>query len=322
MTRDRKIKKLKIKHYQQALLCALLFLICFSFFSSPVKALAIQFDYSLDGGFFDDQDRRNRLQQAANFYTSFTDSLSSINSSSADPSNADQWSVQFNNPSDLASQVQRHNLSVSADTLTVYVGGSAMGSSVLGFGTTGTLFNVSGSSDFTDSVFTRGQDNATGVSATDYGTWGGAISFNSDVNWFWGEASAGLDNSSNDFLTTAAHELGHLLGYGSADSWFSQIDSGLFSGDASIASYGGLVPIGPGHWAEGVMSTYNGIDQETMMDPTTPSGIRQLPTDLDYAGLKDIGWEVQKVPLPAAAWLMISGLGALFGMAATKKYSI
>ncbi len=276
--------------------------------NTPIHAIQIQFDYTYDDGFFDDQQRRDRLQQAAGFYSAFTDNLTAINTSGGD-----QWSVQFNNPSNLGAQIQEHNMMVSADTLTVFVGGSAMGSGVLGFGTTGTLFNVSGSMGFVDSVFSRGQNNAIGAAATDYGTWGGAISFNSDVNWHWGETVAGLDNSNNDFLTTAAHELGHLLGYGSADSWFNQMDNGLFSGEASVAAYGELVPVGPAHWAEGVMSTYNGIDQETMMDPSTPGGIRQLPTALDYAGFEDIGWQVSAVPLPGAFWLMFSGMGALFG---------
>ncbi len=281
------------------------------------QAISIQFDYTYDGGFFDDQQRRDRLQQAADFYTGFSDTLSAIN-----PAAGDQWSVQFNNPSNLGTQIQEHNMSVSADILTVFVGGSAMGSGTLGFGTTGILFNVSGSTDFVDSAYTRGQHNATGFGATDYGTWGGAMSFNSDVNWFWGETTDGLNNSNNDFLTTAAHELGHLLGYGSADSWFSQMDGGLFSGESSIAAYGGPVPVGTAHWAEGVMSTYNGIDQETMMDPTTPGGIRQLPTVLDYAGLEDIGWQVSEVPVPASVWLFVSGLTFLGASVVRKRKTI
>jgi len=282
--------------------------------SAPAQAISIQFDYSYDGGFFDDQSRRDLLQQAAGFYSSFTDKLLAISAGEND-----QWSVQFNNPSNVGTQVQQHNLAVSTDTITVYVGGSAMGSGVLGFGTNGTVFNVSGSNQFVDSIYTRGQENATGATATDFGTWGGAISFNSDVNWFWGETIDGLDASYNDFLTTATHELGHVLGYGTADSWFNLIEDELFSGAASVAAYGGLVPVvGSAHWAEGVMSTYNGMDQEAMMDPSTPGGVRQLPTVLDYAGFEDIGWQVAAVPLPGAFWLMLSGAGALFGVRGLK----
>ena len=40
--------------------------------------------------------------------------------------------------------------------------------------------------------------------------------------------------------------------------------------------------------------------------------------ELDFAGLKDMGWEVSSVtavPIPAAAWLFLSGLAGLFGFA-------
>ena len=68
-----------------------------------------------------------------------------------------------------------------------------------------------------DAVTTRGQRNAIGPGATDYGVWGGAISFNSDASWYFGASDGGLGPDESDFLTTAMHELGHVLGYGVAD---------------------------------------------------------------------------------------------------------
>lgn len=282
-----------------------------------VRAVSIQFDYTYDTGFFADAERRALLEQAGSYYLGFSDTLSAIT-----PQSGDGWSVWFNNPSNLGSGlVRQQNLSVAADTLTVFVGGSAMGSGVLGYAMSGLLDSVTGSGAFVDAVYTRGQANATGVSATDYGWWGGAISFNSDANWYWGETADGLDGAHNDFLTTAIHELAHLFGYGSADSWFNQIEDGLFTGEASVASYGTWVPVGGGgaHWAEGVMSTVDGMVQETLMDPSTPAGVRQLLTDLDYAGLQDIGWEVSAVPVPPALWLFGSGLAALAWPGASRR---
>ena len=275
--------------------------------SGQASAVSIQFDYTYDNGYFDDPLRRERLQQAAGYYLSLQDLLTPIA-----PGSGDSWTVWFNNPSSLGSGlVQQQNLAVAPDTLRVFVGGSAMGSGVLGYAMSGILTDVTGSEAFVDSVYTRGQENATGASATDYGWWGGAIAFNSDVNWHWGDTTAGLDAGSNDFLTTAIHELAHLFGYGSADSWFNSIDAGLFTGEAAVAVYGGPVPVSEAHWAEGVMSTVAGIPQETLMDPSTPAGVRQLPTALDYAGLTDIGWQVTAVPLPGALGLFLLGAGPL-----------
>jgi hypothetical protein len=51
--------------------------------------------------------------------------------------------------------------------------------------------------------------------------------------------------------------------------------------------------------------------QETLMDPSTPRGTRELLTDLDLAGLADIGWQVTAVPEPGSAHLLLAGLGVL-----------
>jgi len=283
--------------------------------SSNVAALQIEFDYSYDtAGFFTDigtgaaiADRRQALDLAASFYSGFTDELNPISSSGSN-----SWSVNIFNPSLLGSTVTLVDQVIAADTIKIFVGDSNSAPGVLGFAGSGTV-SATGTSEFVDDVITRGQG------AGDYGVWGGSIWFNAAQNWHFGEADSGLVSGLSDFLTTAAHEIGHILGLGSADSWFDQIDNGYFTGANSVASYGGLVPVTPtgSHWGEGVLSqTLAGIVQETMMDPSTVSGTRQLPTELDYAGFADIGWQlapVAAVPLPAAFWLFSSVFSMLFG---------
>jgi hypothetical protein len=108
------------------------------------------------------------------------------------------------------------------------------------------------------------------------------------------------------------HELGHILGIGTAASWDARVegsvqDGYVFVGEHAKEAYGHeSVPLDryASHWAEGVMSVYNGQLQETAMDPSTPRGERQWMTELDYAGLRDIGWQV---PEPAALVLLVSG---------------
>ncbi|MEM9057324.1 MAG: PEP-CTERM sorting domain-containing protein [Pseudomonadota bacterium] len=278
----------------------------------PAAALNIEFDYSLDDGFFDDPERRASLEQAAAFYEGFADTLTPIT-----VGDGNSWQVAINNPSNLGSFEVLENREVADDTVVIYVGASFFGGSGLGFATTGTIVDITGSADFENAILTRGQENALGPEATDYGIWGGAISFNSTRDWYFGADAAGLGAGQNDFLTTATHEIAHVLGFGSADSWFAQIVENMlgelaFEGPLSSAEFGGPVPLeNSAHWLEGTMSLVDGMLQETLMDPSTPSGVRQLPTLLDYAGLADIGWEITPVPAPAAILLLGSSLLSL-----------
>ncbi|WP_439536464.1 PEP-CTERM sorting domain-containing protein [Methyloversatilis sp.] len=288
--------------------------------SSPVSALEIEFDYTYDTrGFFTDLasgapriDRRALLDLAASHYSGFTDTLSAIA-----PAEGDQWSVSFMHPSLGGPGVTLNNVVIEADTLRIYVGGSPSAPGVLGFAGTGVNLQATGSAAFVGAVMTRGQLDTTGPDASDYATWGGYIWFNASNDWYFGADAGGLSSGRPDFLTTATHEIGHVLGFGEADSWRAQIDAttGLFTGAASVAAYGGGVPVDRygSHWAEGTHSVRDGQLQETMMDPSTPFGERQLPTALDYAGFADMGWQVSAVPEPASALMLLAGL-ALIGL--------
>jgi hypothetical protein len=106
-----------------------------------------------------------------------------------------------------------------------------------------------------------------------------------------------------------------MLGLGASAAWDALVEQDLagdcwFTGPESTALYGGGVPLDytAAHWLEGTTGLVDGVPQETLMDPSTPFGERQRMTDLDWAGLSDVGWVV--IPEPSTALLV--GLGLTF----------
>lgn len=286
----------------------------------PAHALDIVFDYRFDrSGFFDTAtvegaQRRSVLEAAADAYDSFSDALAPISPGGG----TDSWRVTFKHPSwtTFFEQTTVENLVVPANTMIIFVGSAFSASSVLGAAENGVI-QVTGNAAFEATVRVRGQVGALDTVPTDFGPWGGSIWFNRAASWHIGLDTVGLDSTKADLLTTATHEIGHLLGIGEAPSWDAQIagTSGdyRFTGDASQAAYGGDVPLDPigAHWGEGVGSFVNGVPQETLMDPTTARGNRELLTTLDLAGLSDVGWQVRPVPEPSTVALGALGLMTL-----------
>ena len=283
--------------------------------TGTAQAFTIQFDYSYDGGFFGDTQRRDILQAAGSYFESrIRDDLNAITSTPGAGGN--NFSAKFNRP-DTGAELTLDRYSVAADTIVVFAGGRNIGS--LGVGGPGG-YSVStnpSDPDFMLNVETRGETGpTTGPTATDFAPWGGAITFDTGANWYFDDDPATDEAFSGfDFYSVALHEIAHVLGYGTSDSWFNQISGGSFDGAASSSLFGGPVPLADaGHWQEALTSTIDGAgSQEVQMDPNVANGQRKHFTDLDLAGLSDIGWEISAVPLPAAVYLFGAGLVALVG---------
>ncbi|MBI1371128.1 MAG: hypothetical protein GC162_21060 [Planctomycetes bacterium] len=284
-------------------------------FGGEARALNIVFDYSFDtNGFFDEAahpGRRATLEAAAQWYVPFLDDLQRIEpSSSASPSDVDPsvgpfdvWEARFANPATGATQGVA-GLVVPEKTVIVYAGGRNLPDSVLGRGGFGTAFRFL-VEPWNTLVTTRGQGDTQGADAVDFGPWGGSIAFdsfdeetNAERVWHTGLSDPLVDEY--DLLSVAIHELGHLFGFGSADSFKALATTDhKFTGDAATAANGGTQPslfTDNGHWAEGTMSEVNGITQETAMDPSLNivNGVsdRKYLTDLDYAAFRDLGWHI------------------------------
>lgn len=260
-----------------------------------MPAVVVQFDYSLDSnGFFDDASRRTILEEAADEVASrLDDTLSEIVPGKLDPVN-DTWTATYTNPSSGASESMT-DLVIGESIVIVFVGARQLGAT-LGEGGPGG-FTVSGSSqEWIDTVSGRGQAGAllSSGNETDFSLWGGTLTFDIDTNWHFGLTTTGLDSGETDFFSVAQHEFGHLMGFGTAASFDNLVSGGQFTGPASVAEYdlSGNPPLAGdnAHWADGL--TDGG--SEAAMDSDLLVGTRKTFTDIDFAALDDLGWEVSE----------------------------
>lgn len=233
----------------------------------------IAFDYRFDDtGFFDSSARRAALEEAGRIWSSiiqdeFTDVPAGVRFTVDDPSNAGlRRSVILEEP---------------IDDILVFVGAESLGGSlaVAGFDGTGAEGDIFGAR-------ISGDWRGTGP-VTDFEPWAGTISFDPDKAWSFD--IDGPVRGFNDFLTTALHEIGHILGIGTSAT-FRQIGAGgMFDGPNALTVNGGQpIPLTPdlGHVVDG----FDG--NSVLLDPTSITGTRTLPSDVDRALLADIGYEI------------------------------
>lgn len=297
-------------------------------FSGTVQgAIDIVFDYTYDTqGFFTSNPQAvARLEEAAVFYEAIIqDSLDAIvpgevfnEGTPFEFSNS--WTASFSHPGTGDTQ-QVVDATIPQDQILVYAGGRELGSSTLGRGGPGG-FSSFGLSSWNTAVRTRGEGDTSGATADEFGPWGGSITFDTSTNWHFGATDSGLAFNEFDFLSVAVHELGHVLGFGTSDSFENLVvetapGSGeyIFQGLASFIENGGadpeIDPVSLSHWIENL----NNNGSEVSMDPTITAGDRKLFTRLDYAALDDLGWDINYdiIPTPSTAlFLAVLPLGLI-----------
>ncbi len=250
-------------------------------------ALQIQFDYRFDtNGFFNDPVRRATLEHAGRDVAHRLNAT--IDLAPIVPSGSNSWTATTFNPSNTTQYVSVPNLSIGADTIVVFVGAQAgVGGAEAGLGGYGG-YSASGNNQWFSTLRQRG--------VSGFAPWGGSVSFNANSNWNFTTNNPSAQQL--DFYTVAVHELGHVLGFGVAAQWNSLVSGSNFTGRYATAANGGTNPQisvnNPGHWQQGITSNGAAVS----MQPFVSSGSRVHFTDLDYAALADIGWEVTGINSP------------------------
>lgn len=268
--------------------------------TSAFANIDIQFDYSYDSsGFFNSSNRLTLDAAASVFETRLADQLTGIQSAGVN-----NFQTLIYNPSDLSQTVTLPQQSLAENVIRIYVGGDTLGGLSIGAGGPGG-FSCSGLGGFCNNAASRGQSNTSGPSASDFGPWGGMISFDNTSPWYFGLDAKGLSGSQYDFYTVAVHEIAHVLGFGISPSFETLVSGTTFNSPET-----GTVSLSAdlGHWAAGTLSTVGGKVQETVMDPDITPGTRKYFTELDYAGLAAIGWSVvSPVPESSASLNLVAG---------------
>ena len=278
------------------------------------QSFEIKFDYRFDdNGFFDDPDARSTLEKAAETWENLIqedlpDIPTGVEFGALNPSNGDRTTI---------------NLSDSIDDLLIFVGAEATP-----FGGNPSLphsricscrfccpppakAKKSASppaaeievSPLAQATFTgtniAGTKFQNRINGSDFTPWAGSISFNdsptfsdgSPAEWFFDttpETEESIPNNAVDFFSTALHEIGHILGIGTA-SIFQEIGrGGNFDGENTLNVTENGVPLTSDLSHIDPNFTDNG--ENPLMEPVV-SG-RTFPTEAELAMLADIGWEI------------------------------
>lgn len=253
-------------------------------------SLQIVFDYRYDAsGFFNDPSRRAVLEQAGQDISARLNN--SVDLTAIAPGGTNTWTATTFNPSNPTQNVSIGNLSVGTDQIVVFVGGgNGISGGEAGLGGSGG-YSASGMQAWFDTLRHRGRSG--------FASWGGSISFSQATNWYIG---GGMPSGSQiDFYSVAVHELGHVLGFGVSNQWNALVSGSSFTGAQARAAFGGTNPqvstVESGHWQQGILSNGAAVS----MQPYISAGTRVRFSELDFAALADIGWEVSGATSPPAS---------------------
>ncbi|HYP90890.1 MAG TPA: hypothetical protein VEQ59_22140 [Polyangiaceae bacterium] len=243
---------------------------------------SIQFDYRFDrAGFFDEHDhaeRRAALEAAAAVWSGLIDE--DFLEVPADTR------LRLNDPENRDEGLWVEGLDRDIDDVLVFVGTTE---AIPGYGRGGPA-TVAESPDST-----LNQSFVNRVTSSPFEPWAGSISFKGSVDYFFDpspESDDDLPRDAYDFISLATHELGHVLGFTPSPAFSALEEGDAFVGKIAAREYGAPVPLTEDHLhlADGTISH----EQEALMTPKLPNGVRRRPTPLDTATLQDLGYALKE----------------------------
>ncbi len=269
--------------------------------TQPLAALTIKIDYTYDtGNFFSTPERKAAIEGVAKFFGDLIqDNLLRIDA--ADFPSA-SWTANLTHPATGGTQTIA-NLVVAENTMIVYVGSRILSGSTLGVGGPGGL-SASGFQPWFDRLRGRGSVGATLPESmkTDHSPWGGSITFDADSTWNFSQTQ---NLPGFNFVSVALHEMGHVLGIGTADSWQNRISGTTFTGPAALRSKGFAPAVqspSGGHFSGTLTSpafgsfgmAHGNVRPVLMLPSSTDDNVNlDVASDLDLAGLIDTGWQIR-----------------------------
>ena len=164
---------------------------------------------------------------------------------------------------------------IAAQHILIYVGARAIGGSTIADSEFGKASAV-GTAAWVNTVLNRGQ-----AANTDFGPWGGEISFDTGRNWNF-DPSTDIAANQFDFAGAALHEVLHILGYGDTPSWTRYVDASGFNGPITDAFHDeinkGAVPLSSdkSHWAAGTEVTVGSGSVPLMIPDLVPASHRTI----------------------------------------------
>ncbi|TWT75177.1 dockerin type I domain-containing protein [Allorhodopirellula solitaria] len=275
------------------------------------NTVQFRFDYSNDTGFFNDHpERRALLEQAGRMITDrLNDTLDAI-----PPSNsAIQWEAHYTHPATGANTKLPAGFSVAANEIVVFAGsrnlqsldfpGGGMVRAIADGVNTPFSYSCPATTQaqctaFGETITTRGEGVTLGANAVDFAPFVASLTFDSRSETIdaWNFEDGPLLTNQVRFLKLAQHELAHVLGFGVSSSFIARASSGEFIGPQADAAYvgAGHLPLNGGHIAQSVLD-----EQPTIMTSSIQSS--GLLSEIDFAVLDDVGWQVLEDQRPAVS---------------------